>query len=151
MEIILFCAIIAMLLKIAYLDYKYHYIADLDILLGTVPALALQGLRHGILNGFLGMVLGGMCAGLVYCLAKLRYGYTAFGGGDVTLFLFLGSIVGKQGFAGWSVFFSLFFLLCLVSLHLAKKLSSVKAFPLAPFLNIATLFWLISQIIAGQY
>ena len=32
MEIILFCAIIAMLLKIAYLDYKYHYIADLDIL-----------------------------------------------------------------------------------------------------------------------
>jgi prepilin signal peptidase PulO-like enzyme (type II secretory pathway) len=150
METILFCAVIVMLLKIAYLDYRYHYIADLDILLGTIPALALQTLRHTWFNGLVGLILGGACASLVYFFAKWKYDYAAFGSGDVTLFLFLGSIVGEQGFGEWAVFFSLLFLLCLVPLHLAKKLSWAKAFPLAPFLNLATLFWLCSRLILGR-
>jgi len=150
MEIIFICTVVAMLLKIAYLDYKYHYIADKDILLGTIPSLAMHAMRHALLNSVTGMLLGGACAGIVYCLAKWRYGQDAFGSGDVTLFLFLGSIVGRKAFAQWAVLFSLLVIFSLVPLHLTKKLSWAKAVPLAPFLNIITLFWLLGQRVLPQ-
>jgi prepilin signal peptidase PulO-like enzyme (type II secretory pathway) len=104
-KIILWCAVITMLLKIAYLDYKYHYIADRDILLGTVPALTLQYLYHSLFNGFFGLVLGGFCAGLVYCLARWKYGYAAFGSGDVTLFFLSWEHCGKTGLCRVGNFF----------------------------------------------
>ncbi len=150
MEIFFTCTVVIMLLKIAYLDYKYHYIADKDILLGTIPALALQAVRHSLFNGLTGMMLGGACAGIVYCLAKWRYEQDAFGSGDVTLFLFLGSIVGWEAFAQWAVLFSLLVVFSLVPLHLTKKLSWAEAVPLAPFLNIITLFWLLGQRVLPQ-
>lgn len=128
--------------RIAYLDYKYYYIADRDIALGILFSLALKFIQHRLTDGILGLLLGLASSGLVYIIAKKMYKKTALGSGDVTLSMFLGSVVGAGAYASWAVFFSLLFLVGLVPLHLTKKLDWNRAFPLAPFLNGATLMWL---------
>lgn len=143
MDIVLALGLGVVLCKIAYLDYKYYYIADQDIVIGILLSLGLKYRQGCLLDSCLGLALGGLCAGIVYLGARAKYKFTAFGGGDVTLFLFLGSLVGGEAFPSWAVFFSFSFLVTLIPLHITKNLSWRKAFPLAPFLILSTLLWFI--------
>ncbi len=145
METVLNVGIIFILVRIAYLDFKYYYIADADVISGILLSLCLKFLQGNVIDGVLGMVLGLICSGLVYIMAKFIYEKTALGSGDVTLFSLLGSIVGAKAFGSWAVFFSICFLCGLTILCLVKRLNWRKAFPLAPFLNSATLLWLLLE------
>lgn len=145
MEMLLAAGIIALLLKIAYLDYKYYYIADTDIGLGILLSLLFRYLQNTLPDGLLGLVVGFTSAGLVYIYGRFKYKNTALGSGDVTLCMFLGSVIGAEAYGSWAVCFACVFLAGVFPLYLSKKISWSRAFPLAPFLNGVTLVWFICR------
>lgn len=131
------------LFKIAYLDYKFHYIADKDILLAGLLTLIFKYNQGDFWNAFGGLCLSTCCSGLIYVYARLKYKYPAFGSGDVTLFLFLGSLVGMRGLTSWAILVSLLFLVTLLSISVVSNIAWKTSLPLAPLLNMATILWLI--------
>ena len=143
MEKILLAGTVVLLLRIAYLDYRYLYIEDRDILGGIVLAMCLQAVKGQFLDGIAGLVMTTICAFLIFYLARWYYGKVAFGAGDVTLLMFLGTFVGFQALTEWSVFVSVLLLIGFLPQIYKKKLNVKQSVPLAPFLNIATLVWLV--------
>jgi prepilin signal peptidase PulO-like enzyme (type II secretory pathway) len=144
-KIILSIITVYYLVKIAYLDYRYKYIADKDVLLASATVLILQYIRGNLRDALGGTIIATSSAVLLYVFAYLKYKYAAFGSGDVTLLFFLGSLVGLERLASWAMFSSLFFLSIIGFQLLRSGLTRKTAVPLAPFLNFATLLWFVGE------
>lgn len=98
MEIIYVFITSLIFLKIAYVDYKEHYIYDLDIAFAVVVILAynlyLSNLKDACIGGVIGFVIGYA----IYAASYYVYKEEAFGFGDVLLLGVLGLFFGFPTF-----------------------------------------------------
>ena len=98
MEIIYLFITSLIFLKIAYVDYKEHYIYDLDIAFAIAVILAynlyLSNLKDACIGGVIGFVIGYA----IYAASYYVYKEEAFGFGDVLLLGVLGLFFGFPTF-----------------------------------------------------
>ena len=98
MEIIYFIFVSVMLLRIAYIDFKEHYIYDLDIGIIAFVILAyniyLSNWKCACIGGVIGFVIGYV----IYVASYYAYQEEAFGFGDVLLLGALGLLFGYPTF-----------------------------------------------------
>lgn len=98
MEMIYFIFVSAILLRISYIDYKEHYIYDLDICIAAFVILAynvyLSNWQCACMGGVIGFVIGYA----IYAASYYVYKEEAFGFGDVLLLGTLGLFFGYPTF-----------------------------------------------------
>ena len=89
----------AVLLEIAYVDYKTHYIYDLHLIVALlVAAIKLLFGSGDWIDALGGAAMGFALGYIMYKLAYLYYKEEAFGFGDVLLLGVLGFYYGLLGF-----------------------------------------------------
>lgn len=98
MEIVYLLITLAIFLKIAYIDYKEHYIYDLDIAFVAIVILAynlyFSNLKCTCIGGAVGFAIGYA----IYAASYFVYKQEAFGFGDVLLLGVLGLYFGFPTF-----------------------------------------------------
>lgn len=125
------------LVIITAIDIEHQIIPDVITLPGIILGLAAGSYSIGVMNSFLGFLLGG---GLFYLLAILSNG--GMGGGDIKYIAAAGALVGWQKVL--LIIFIGAFLGSLVGLFqiAVQKKTRKSLIPFGPFLAVATLITL---------
>lgn len=98
MDIFLLFLLSAVMLRIAYIDYREQYIYDLDILAGAALSLAYNVYFFTVEGSLKGGVCGFAVGYVIFAVTKQVYGEEAFGFGDVLLLGVLGLFFGHPMF-----------------------------------------------------
>jgi leader peptidase (prepilin peptidase)/N-methyltransferase len=135
-EGVIFMLLATALLIISFIDLAYKIVPDAitlpGILVGLFASLALTSV--GIINGILGLCLGG---GLFLLIALASQG--GMGGGDIKLIAMIGAFLGWQAVLVTILFSALLGALVGISLILLKKKGRKDPVPFGPFLAIGAL------------
>ena len=97
-EIIYLCFVSAMFLKIAYVDFKEHYIYDFDLIVVIIPILMFNVCYFTWKLALLGGVIGFFTGYVIYAVSYYAYKEEAFGFGDVLLLGVIGLFFGFPTF-----------------------------------------------------
>ena len=129
-----------------FVDFEIQEIPDEISLGGLVVGLLLAfafpsilgeaSRMHGLLNSFIGALVGGGIIYVLGVLGKLAFKKDAMGGGDVKLMAMIGSIIG------WKLVLLTFFIapfLGVVPGLISKFKSGAETIPYGPFLSVAAL------------
>lgn len=98
MDVVYLFLTAAMFLKIAYIDYKEHYIYDVDISIVTAIIVGYNLLFTNFKDMFMGGILGFAIGYAIYAMSYYVYKEEAFGFGDVLLLGVLGLYFGYPTF-----------------------------------------------------
>ena len=98
MEKIYFLFIALIFLKIAYVDFKQHYIYDFDICLATVVIIGYNFYQSNLKDACIGGVVGFLIGYSIFAASYYVYKEEAFGFGDVLLLGVIGLFFGFPTF-----------------------------------------------------
>lgn len=136
-----------LLIIVFFVDLKHRIIPDVITLPGIVIGLgfAFFSPQTGILDSFLGLLIGGGVFYLLAILGELLFKKESMGGGDIKLAAMLGA------FLGWQKLFLIFFLSAflgsvvgILAIQLSSEVKEHRTIPYGPFLTLASfvaLFW----------
>ncbi|WP_278279885.1 prepilin peptidase [Thermotalea metallivorans] len=132
--------LILLLIQISFIDMKQKIIPNkLNILVALIGFInILLNIKHG-LNYFLA---GFVAGGIFLFLALITKG--GIGGGDIKLFASLGMILGLYPTILVIAYTFIFASILCIGLMIAKKATFTSTIALAPFINIATLYYLLT-------
>ena len=135
----------ALLLYIAYRDYKEGYIEDWAILALLIPALISSIYSGDLKDSSYGLLAGFGCNCLFYLLFYLFYEAEVFGQGDVLLMAAIGAILGFKSFISYFLLQALGSGLLAFGYLLATRKKDAML-PLAPIY----VFWLALYVATGK-
>ncbi len=139
-EFFVFALIISALIVIFFIDLDHQIIPDVITLPGIIVGLAVSFLPDGIgiLNAFIGFLVGGGSLYLVAELGEFLFKKESMGGGDIKMAAMLGA------FLGWQKVLLIFMLSSVVGLvvsialmSVSEKLRKERIIPFGPFIAIA--------------
>lgn len=139
-EFAVFAIIISALIAIFFIDLDHQIIPDVITLPGIVFGLAVSFLPDGIgiLNAFIGFLVGGSSLYLVAILGDFLFKKESMGGGDIKMAAMLGA------FLGWQKVLLIFMLSSAIGLVISvammtvsEKLRKERVIPFGPFIAIA--------------
>ena len=137
---VVFSLIMSALIVIFFIDLDHQIIPDVITLPGILVGLAVSFLADGIgiLNAFIGFLVGGVSLYLVALLGEYLFKKEAMGGGDIKMAAMLGA------FLGWQKVLLIFMLSSVVGLVISIAIMTVSAklrkerlIPFGPFIAIA--------------
>lgn len=120
------------MLRIAYIDYKEHYIYDLDILMASVISVAYNVYFFAAGASLKGGICGFAVGYVIFAVTKQVYGEEAFGFGDVLLLGVLGLFFGFPAFLHYFAITIMLVGLVASGFLLYDKSLAKKAVPMAP-------------------
>lgn len=139
LECLIFAIVVPALVIITLIDIEHQIIPDVITLPGIPLCLIAGSTMHGMLDSFLGLLLGG---GIFWLLAEGYYrlrGEVGMGGGDIKYIAAAGALVG------WAQVLFIIFVGALAGALFGgigmgiKKLGFLSRIPFGPFLALATL------------
>lgn len=139
-EFFVFCFLASALLAIFFIDIDFQIIPDAITLPGIVLGLAVSWLPGGIgiLNAFIGLLVGGGSLYLIALLGDWIFKKESMGGGDIKMTAMLGT------FLGWKQILFIFICSSLIGLVVSiilmifsKKVRESRIVPFGPFLALA--------------
>lgn len=149
------CLLISLGIIVGYIDFDTHFISDIVLLIFLVGRLSLIWLTgESYLETICSMLVALVVYGAIYWLAKFYYKQEAFGPGDITYLITLGSWFRPLDIALVAIgsFFIAGLLLLVITFIAKLKFDAKKEIPFGPAMSImAILFYFWGDYIKELY